>query len=83
MYNEINEFLYPFFQIGFLLCVAFLVIWNRILILRVVKLRREKKISLGIKQLQENPWDKIEEKYEVDSIHEGIVKNLVLKKLLE
>ena len=36
----------------------------------------EKKISLGIKQLQENPWDKIEEKYEVDSIHEGIVKNL-------
>ena len=36
----------------------------------------EKKISLGIKQLQDNPWDKIEEKYEVDSIHEGIVKNL-------
>ena len=36
----------------------------------------DKKISLGIKQLQDNPWDKIEEKYEVDSIHEGIVKNL-------
>ena len=36
----------------------------------------EKKISLGIKQLQDNPWDKIEEKYEVDSVHEGIVKNL-------
>ena len=36
----------------------------------------EKKISLGIKQLQDNPWDKIEEKYEVDSIHEGVVKNL-------
>ena len=35
-----------------------------------------KKISLGIKQLQDNPWDKIEEKYEVDSIHEGVVKNL-------
>ena len=46
MYNEINEFLYPFFQIGFLLCVTFLVIWNRVLILRVVKLRREKKILL-------------------------------------
>ena len=46
MFNEINEFLYPFFQIGFLLCVAFLVIWNRVLILRVVKLRREKKILL-------------------------------------
>ena len=36
----------------------------------------EKKISLGIKQLQDNPWDKIEEKYQVDSIHKGIVKNL-------
>jgi len=36
----------------------------------------EKKISLGIKQLQDNPWDKIEEKYEVNSIHEGVVKNL-------
>jgi len=46
MFNQINEFLYPFFQIGFLLCVAFLVIWNRVLILRVVKLRREKKILL-------------------------------------
>ena len=46
MYNEINEFLFPFFQIGFLLCLTFLVIWNRVLILRVVKLRREKKILL-------------------------------------
>jgi len=46
MFNQINEFLYPFFQIVFLLCVAFLVIWNRVLILRVVKLRREKKILL-------------------------------------
>ena len=36
----------------------------------------EKKISLGIKQLEDNPWDKIEEKYQVDSIHEGVVKNL-------
>ena len=36
----------------------------------------EKKISLGIKQLQENPWDKIEDNYKVDSVHEGIVKNL-------
>ena len=46
MYNEINEFLYPFFQIGFLFCVTFLVIWNRVLIVRVVKIRREKKILL-------------------------------------
>ena len=46
MYNEINELLYPFFRIGFLLCVAFLIIWNRVLILRIVKIRREKKILL-------------------------------------
>ena len=44
---EVNEILYPFFQIGFLLCIAFLIIWNRVLIIRVVKLRREKKIILG------------------------------------
>ena len=45
--QQINEMLLPFFQIGFLLCVAFLLIWNRVLILRVVKFRREKKIILG------------------------------------
>ena len=26
--------------------------------------------------MQENPWDKIEDNYKVDSVHEGIVKNL-------
>ncbi len=36
----------------------------------------EKKISLGIKQLQDNPWDTIESKFEVGSDHEGIVRNL-------
>jgi len=36
----------------------------------------EKKISLGLKQLQENPWDTIESKFEVGSDHEGIVRNL-------
>ena len=46
MYSEINEFLYPIFQIGCLLCIAFLIIWNRVLIIRVVKIRREKKILL-------------------------------------
>ena len=46
MYNQINEILYPFFEIGFLLCIVFLIIWNRVLILRVIKLRREKKILL-------------------------------------
>ena len=36
----------------------------------------EKKISLGIKQLQDNPWDTIQDKYAVGSDHEGIVRNL-------
>ena len=36
----------------------------------------EKKISLGIKQLQDNPWDTIETKFAVGSDHEGIVRNL-------
>ena len=36
----------------------------------------EKKISLGIKQLQDNPWDTIESKFEVGSDHDGIVRNL-------
>ena len=36
----------------------------------------ERKISLGIKQLQDNPWDKIETKFEINSTHKGVVKNL-------
>ena len=34
-----------------------------------------KKIALGIKQLLEDPWETIETKYPVDSIHSGIVKH--------
>jgi len=36
----------------------------------------DKKISLGIKQLQENPWDEIESKYTVGDKYKGNVKNL-------
>ena len=36
----------------------------------------EKKISLGVKQLEENPWDQIESKYSIGSKHEGVVKNI-------
>ena len=35
-----------------------------------------KKISLGAKQAQENPWDKVTEKYQVGSRFEGVVRNL-------
>ncbi|MCF7823960.1 MAG: 30S ribosomal protein S1 [Candidatus Marinimicrobia bacterium] len=34
------------------------------------------KISLGVKQLQADPWTTIEEKYLVGSVHEGTVRNL-------
>ena len=37
--------------------------------------RDERKMSLGIKQLKENPWDKIEEKYPVGTKHAAKVRN--------
>jgi small subunit ribosomal protein S1 len=36
----------------------------------------ERKISLGAKQLTEDPWDKIEEKYSIGSVVNGKVINL-------
>jgi small subunit ribosomal protein S1 len=36
----------------------------------------DRKISLGLKQLTPDPWEKIEEKYPVNSKHRGIVRNL-------
>ncbi len=36
----------------------------------------ERKISLGAKQLQPDPWDKIEERYMVGTVHKGKVINL-------
>ena len=38
--------------------------------------KEEHKLSLGLKQLTSDPWDKIEEKYPMDSKHTGIVRNL-------
>ena len=35
----------------------------------------EKKIALGIKQLLEDPWQSIENKYPVDTNHKGTVKH--------
>jgi len=44
---------------------------------RVLKvLPDEKKISLGLKQLTPDPWENIEEKYQVGTIHSGVVRNL-------
>ena len=36
----------------------------------------DKKISLGVKQLTPDPWDEIEERYMVGTIHKAIVQNL-------
>ena len=36
----------------------------------------EKKISLGVKQLLPDPWDLIEEKYIIDTVHKCVVRNL-------
>ncbi|MEJ5263571.1 MAG: 30S ribosomal protein S1 [Ignavibacterium sp.] len=38
--------------------------------------KEEKKISLGIKQLEPDPWQKLLEKYPVGSRHMGIARNL-------
>ena len=37
--------------------------------------REERKMSLGVKQLKEDPWEKIEEKYPVGSKHTAKVRN--------
>ena len=43
----------------------------------VLKIDKEKhEISLGIKQTQENPWDRAAERYPPDSIVKGTVRNL-------
>ena len=38
--------------------------------------REEQKISLGIRQLESNPWDTAEQKYKKDSQVKGKVRNL-------
>src|SRR5690606_8285731 len=38
--------------------------------------KEERKMSLSIKQLTDDPWDTIETKYAVDSRHSGVVKNI-------
>jgi small subunit ribosomal protein S1 len=36
----------------------------------------DRRISLGMKQLQDNPWEQLEEKYQIGSVIEGRVRNL-------
>ncbi|MFA7330823.1 MAG: 30S ribosomal protein S1 [Candidatus Delongbacteria bacterium] len=44
----------------------------------VLEVRKdERKISLGLKQTEANPWEALAEKYVVGSVHEGLVRDLV------
>ena len=44
---------------------------------QVLNINKDKQeISLGIKQVQPNPWDKVAERYPTDTQVEGIVRNL-------
>ena len=36
----------------------------------------EKKISLGVKQLEKDPWEDLAERYPIGSKHKGVVRNL-------
>ena len=46
--------------------------------IKVLNIDREKiKIALGMKQLLANPWDDVEEKYPVNTIHKGEVVNVM------
>ena len=47
---------------------------------RVLEIDKEnRRLSLGHKQLEENPWNAIEEKYTVGSIHNGTIAELIDK----
>ncbi|MEW6748004.1 MAG: 30S ribosomal protein S1, partial [Planctomycetota bacterium] len=44
---------------------------------QVIKINKEThRISLGMKQLQEDPWDTVERKYPYGSVHQGRVTNI-------
>ncbi|MBL1434590.1 MAG: 30S ribosomal protein S1, partial [Rhodobacteraceae bacterium] len=44
---------------------------------QVVKINRETmRISLGMKQLQEDPWTEVEARYALESVHKGRVTNI-------
>ena len=39
--------------------------------------KENRRLSLGHKQLESNPWDKFEEIYKVDSIHQGTIEEML------
>jgi small subunit ribosomal protein S1 len=53
----------------------FLTVGNEVTAIVLTLDREERKMSLGIKQLKTDPWEKIEEKYAVGSKHTAKVRN--------
>ena len=44
---------------------------------QVIKINKEThRISLGMKQLQDDPWDSVEKNYPLESVHQGRVTNI-------
>ncbi len=44
---------------------------------QVIKINKDThRISLGMKQLQDDPWDSVERKYTLESVHQGRVTNI-------
>jgi small subunit ribosomal protein S1 len=44
---------------------------------QVIKINKEThRISLGMKQLQADPWDSVEAKFPIGSVHKGRVTNI-------
>lgn len=41
--------------------------------------KENRRLSLGVKQLEDNPWNAIEEKYTVGSVHEGTILEMIDK----
>ena len=41
--------------------------------------KENRRLSLGHKQLEENPWNEFENQYSVDSIHEGTITEMTDK----
>ncbi len=48
----------------------------KVKILRMTRNEREIKISLGLKQLEENPWSNFSDKYQVGSVVSGKITNI-------
>ena len=44
--------------------------------------KQERRISLSLKRIEENPWDRVEEKYPVGSVVKGVVKKVLPNRVI-